>query len=87
MSCERMVRTGYQLSQIYPKISEMVGQAITSVLQVIICPTTSKNSRTGYAPPKKHPKSLEKNFESSFTLVTFKLFFAKNFFQFLHIIL
>ena len=29
----------------------MVGQAITSVLQVIICPTTSKNSRTGYAPP------------------------------------
>ena len=32
-------RTGYQLSQIYPKISEMVGQAITSVLQVIICPT------------------------------------------------
>ena len=27
----------------------MVGQATTSVLQVIICPTISKNSWTGYA--------------------------------------
>ena len=42
----------------------MVGQAITSVLQVIICPTISKNSRTGYAPPKNQLNSLN-YFEAS----------------------
>ena len=32
-------------------VTEMVGQVITSVLQVIAWPTIAQNSRTGYAPP------------------------------------
>ena len=33
------------------------------------------------------PKTLETKFESCFTFVTFKLFFAKNFLELLHITL